>query len=60
MLVRGVRSLNAGGVVIHVDGTLGHPDGREACGSRRSYRNAHERERKNEVSQGASSRMAGN
>jgi|1186.fasta_scaffold66963_1 hypothetical protein len=53
MLVRGVRSLNAGGVVVHVDGTLGHPDGREACGSRRSYRNAHERERKNEVSQGA-------
>ena len=53
MIVRGVRSLNAGGVVVHVDGTLGHPDGREACGLRRSYRNAHERERKNEVSQGA-------
>ena len=51
--MRGVLSLNAGGVVVHVDVTLGHPDGREACGSRGSYRNADERERKHEMSQGA-------
>ena len=53
LVVPGVSGMNARRVVFHVAVPLGSPEGREGCGSRRSYSHTEKRERNKEISEGA-------